>query len=87
MKFNFNEQDILNNQYGYVVRTPILEMLIKNVPEIEVDDLPEHISINKLHFKKKNNVYVPTVEYTNSNGKKVELELPVYKENTEGTTK
>ena len=50
MKFNFNEQDILNKQYGYVVRTPILEMLIKNVPEIEVDDLPEHISIDKLHF-------------------------------------
>ena len=87
MKFNFNEQDILNKQYGYVVRTPILEMLIKNVPEIEVDDLPEHISIDKLHFKKKNNVYVPTIEYTNSNGEKSELELPVYKENTEGTTK
>ena len=87
MKFNFNEQDILNNQYGYVVRTPILEMLIKNVPEIEVDDLPEHISIDKLHFKKKNNVYVPTVEYTNSNGKKAEFELTLYEENTEGTTK
>ena len=87
MKFNFNEQDILNNQYGYVVRTPILEMLIKNVPEIEVDDLPEHISIDKLHFKKKDNIYVPTIEYTNSNGEKVELELPVYKENTEGATK
>ena len=87
MKFNFNEQDILNKQYGYVVRTPILEMLIKNVSEIEVDDLPEHISIDKLHFKKKNNVYVPTVEYTNSNGKKAELELTLYEENTEGTTK
>lgn len=87
MKFNFNEQDILNKQYGYVVRTPILEMLIKNVPEIEVDDLPEHISIDKLHFKKKNNVYVPTVEYTNSKGKKAELELTLYEENTEGTTK
>ena len=87
MKFNFNEQDILNNQYGYVVRTPILEMLIKNVPEIEVDDLPEHISIDKLHFKKKDNIYVPTIEYTNSTGEKAELELPVYKENTEGTTK
>ena len=87
MKFNFNEQDILNKQHGYVVRTPILEMLIKNVPEIEVDDLPEHISIDKLHFKKKNNVYVPTVEYTNSNGKKAELELKLYEENTEGTTK
>ena len=87
MKFNFNEQDILNNQYGYVVRTPILEMLIENVPEIEVDDLPEHISIDKLHFKKKDNIYVPTIEYTNSNGEKVELELPVYKENTEGATK
>ena len=87
MKFNFNEQDILNKQYGYVVRTPILEMLIKNVPEIEIDDLPEHISIDKLHFKKKNNVYVPTVEYTNSSGKKAELELKLYEENTEGTTK
>ena len=87
MKFNFNEQDILNKQYGYVVRTPILEMLIKNVPEIEVDDLPEHISIDKLHFKKKDNIYVSTIEYTNSNGEKAELELPVYKENTEGTTK
>lgn len=87
MKFNFNEQDILNNQYGYVVRTPILEMLIKNVPEIEVDDLPEHISIDKLHFKKKDNIYVPTIEYTNSKGKKAELELPVYKENTEDATK
>ena len=87
MKFNFNEQDILNKQYGYVVRTPILEMLIKNVPEIEVDDLPEHISIDKLHFKKKNNVYVPIVEYTNSNGEKAELELQVYKENTEDTAK
>ena len=87
MKFNFNEQDILNKQYGYVVRTPILEMLIKNVPEIEVDDLPEHISIDKLHFKKKDNIYVPTIEYTNSNGEKSELELQVYKENTEGTTK
>ena len=87
MKFNFNEQDILNNQYGYVVRTPILEMLIKNVPEIEVDDLPEHISIDKLHFKKKNNVYVPIVEYTNSMGEKAELELTLYEENTEGTTK
>ena len=87
MKFNFNEQDILNKQYGYVVRTPILEMLIKNVPEIEVDDLPEHISIDKLHFKKKNSIYVPTVEYTNASGEKAELELQVYKENTEGTTK
>lgn len=87
MKFNFNEQDILNKQYGYVVRTPILEMLIKNVPEIEVDDLPEHISIDKLHFKKKNNVYVPTIEYTNPSGEKAELELPVYKENTEDATK
>ena len=87
MKFNFNEQDILNNQYGYVVRTTILEMLIKNVPEIEVDDLPEHISIDRLHFKKKDNIYVPTIEYTNANGEKAELELPVYKENTEGTTK
>ena len=87
MKFNFNEQDILNKQYGYVVRTPILEMLIKNVPEIEVDDLPEHISIDKLHFKKKDNVYVPTIEYTNPNGEKAELELPIYKENTEVTSK
>ena len=87
MKFNFNEQDILNKQYGYVVRTPILEMLIKNVPEIEVDDLPEHISIDKLHFKKKDNIYVPTIEYTSANGEKAELELPVYKENTEGATK
>ena len=87
MNFNFTEQDILNNQYGYVVRTPILEMLIKNVPEIEVDDLPEHISIDKLHFKKKNNVYVPTIEYTSSSGEKAELELQVYKESTEGTTK
>ena len=87
MKFNFNEQDILNNQYGYVVRTTILEMLIKNVPEIEVDDLPEHISIDKLYFKKKDNIYVPTIEYTNANGEKAELELPVYKENTEGATK
>lgn len=86
MKFNFNEQDILNKQYGYVVRTPILEMLIKNVPEIEVDDLPEHISIDKLHFKKKDNIYVPTIEYTNTNGEKAELELPVYKESTGGTT-
>lgn len=84
MKFNFNEQDILNNQYGYVVRTPILEMLIKNVPEIEIDGLPEHISIDRLHFKKKDNIYVPTIEYTSSTGEKVELELPVYKENTEG---
>ena len=87
MKFNFNEQDILNKQYGYVVRTPILEMLIKNVPEIEVDDLPEHISIDKLHFKKKENIYVPTIEYTNANGEKAELELQVCKENTEGATK
>ena len=87
MKFNFNEQDILNKQYGYVVRTPILEMLIKNVPEIEVDDLPEHISIDKLHFKKKNNVYVPTVEYTSTTGEKAEFELTLYEENTEGTTK
>ena len=87
MKFNFNEQDILNNQYGYVVRTPILEMLIKNVPEIEVDDLPEHISIDKLHFKKKDNVYVPTVEYTSKTGEKAEFELTLYEENTEDTTK
>lgn len=87
MKFNFNEQDILNNQYGYVIHTPILEMLIKNVPEIEVDDLPEHNSIDKLHFKKKDNIYVPTIEYTNSSGEKAEFELPVYKENTEGATK
>ena len=87
MKFNFNEQDILNNQHGYVVRTPILEMLIKNVPEIEVDDLPKHISIDRLHFKKKNNVYVPTVEYTSTTGEKAELELKLYEENTEGTTK
>ena len=87
MKFNFNEQDILNNQYGCVVRTPILEMLIKNVPEVEVDDLPEHISIDKLHFKKKNNVYVPTVEYTSKTGEKAEFELTLYEENTEETTK
>ena len=87
MKFNFSEQDVLNKQYGYVVRTPILEILIKNVPEIEVDDLPEHISIDKLHFKKKDNIYVPTIEYTNVTGEKAELELPVYKENTEGATK
>ena len=87
MKFNFNEQDILNKQYGYVVRTPILEMLIKNVPEIEVDDLPEHISIDKLHFKKKDNIYVPTIEYTSATGEKAELELQVYKENTEDTAK
>ena len=66
MKFNFNEQDILNNQYGYVVRTPILEMLIKNVPEIEIDNLPEHISIDRLHFKMKDGVYVPTIEYRKS---------------------
>lgn len=85
MKFNFNEQDILNNQYGYVVHTPILEMLIKNVPEIEVDDLPEHISIEKLHFKKKDNIYVPTIEYTKSTGEKAELELQVYKENAGGS--
>ena len=84
MNFNFNEQDILNKQYGYVVRTPILEMLIKNVPEIEIDDLPEHISIDKLRFKKKDNIYAPTIEYTKSTGEKAELELPVYKENTEG---
>lgn len=87
MKFNFNEQDILNNQYGYAVRTPILEMLIKNVPVVEVDDLPEHISIDKLHFKKKNNVYVPTVEYTSKTGEKAEFELTLYEENTEETTK
>ena len=87
MKFNFNEQDILNKQYGYIVRTPILEKLIKNVPEIEVDDLPEHISIDKLHFKKKSNIYVPTIEYTNSSGEKAELELTLYEENTEGATK
>ena len=87
MKFNFNEQDILNKQYGYVVRTPILEMLINNVPEIEVDDLPEHISIHKLHSKTQNNVYIPIVEYTNSIGEKAELELTLYEENTEGTTK
>ena len=86
MKFNFNEQDILNKQYGYVVRTPILEMLIKNVPEVEIDDLPEHISIDKLHFKKKDNIYVPTIECTKSTGEKVELELTLYKENTGGTT-
>lgn len=86
MKFNFKEQDILNNQYGYVVRTPILEMLIRNIPEVEIDELPEHISIDKLHFKKKDSVYVPTIEYTNANGEKVELELTLYKDNTEGTT-
>lgn len=86
MKFNFNEQDILNKQYGYVVRTPILEMLIKNVPEIEVDNLPEHISIDKLHFKKKDNIYVPTIEYTKLTGEKAELELTLYKDNTEGKT-
>lgn len=84
MNFNFNEQDILNNQYGYVVRTPILEMLIENIPEVEIDDLPEHISIDKLHFKKKDNIYVPTIEYTKSTGEKAELELTLYKENTEG---
>lgn len=84
MKFNFNEQDVLNNQYGYVVRTPILEMLIENIPEVEIDDLPEHISIDKLHFKKKDNIYVPTIEYTKSTGEKAELELTLYKENTEG---
>ena len=56
-------------------------MLIKNVPEIEVDDLPEHISIDKLHFKKKNNVYVPTVEYTSKTGEKAEFELTLYSEN------
>lgn len=86
MKLNFSEQDILKKQYGYVVRTPILEMLIKNVPEIEIDGLPEHISIDRLHFKKKNNIYVPTIEYTTQTGKKVELELTLYKDNTEGTT-
>lgn len=87
MKFNFSEQDILNRQYGYVVRTPILEMLIKNVPEVEIDGLPEHISVDRLHFKMKDNIYVPTIEYTTSNGKKAELELTLYKDNTEGTTK
>lgn len=86
MKFNFKEQDILNNQYGYVVRTPILEMLIKNIPEVEIDELPEHISIDKLHFKKKDSVYVPTIEYTNAKGEKAELELTLYKDNTEGKT-
>lgn len=86
MKFNFKEQDILNNQYGYVVRTPILEMLIKNIPEVEIDELPEHISIDKLHFKKKDSVYVPTIEYTNAKGEKAELELALYKDNTEGKT-
>ena len=86
MKFNFNEQDILNKQYGYVVRTPILEMLIKNIPEVEIDELPDHISIDRLHFKKKDNIYVPTIEYTKPTGEKAELELPVYKENTEGKT-
>lgn len=84
MKLNFSEQDILNKQYGYVVRTPILEMLIKNIPEVEIDDLPEHISIDKLHFKKKDNVYVPTIEYTKPAGEKAELELTLYKDNTEG---
>lgn len=87
MKFNFSEQDILNKQYGYAVRTPILEMLIKNIPEVEIDDLPEHISIDRLHFKKKDTIYVPTIEYTKSTGEKAELELTLYKENTEGTTK
>lgn len=86
MKFNFKEQDILNNQYGYVIRTPILEMLIKNIPELEIDELPEHISIDKLHFKKKDSVYVPTIEYTNAKGEKAELELTLYKDNTEGKT-
>lgn len=87
MKFNFSEQDILNRQYGYVVRTPILEMLIKNVPEVEIDGLPEHISVDRLHFKMKDNIYVPTIEYTTLSGKKAELELTLYKDNTEGTTK
>lgn len=87
MKFNFSEQDILNKQYGYVIRTPILEMLIKNVPELEIDGLPEHISVDRLHFKMKDNIYVPTIEYTTSSGKKAELELALYKDNTEGTTK
>lgn len=87
MKFNFSEQDILNRQYGYVVRTPILEMLIKNVPEVEIDGLPEHISVDRLHFKMKDNIYVPTIEYTTSSGKKAELELTLYKDNTEGATK
>ena len=86
MKLDFNEQDILNKQYGYVVRTPILEMLIKNIPEVEIDELPDHISIDRLHFKKKDNIYVPTIEYTKPTGEKAELELPVYKENTEGKT-
>ena len=86
MKLNFSEQDILKKQYGYVVHTPILEMLIKNVPEVEIDGLPEHISIDRLHFKMKDGVYVPTIEYTNTNGEKTELELPVYKESTGGTT-
>lgn len=87
MKFNFSEQDILNRQYGYVVRTPILEMLIKNVPEVEIDGLPEHISVDRLHFKMKDSVYVPTVEYTTPGGEKAELELMLYKDNTGGTTK
>lgn len=86
MKINFSEQDILKKQYGYVIRTPILEMLIKNVPEVEIDDLPEHISIDRLHFKKKNHIYVPTIEYTTQTGEKAELELTLYKDNTEGTT-
>lgn len=87
MKLNFSEQDILKKQYGYVVRTPILEMLIKNIPEVEIDGLPDHISIDKLHFKKKDDVYVPTIEYTNTKGEKAEVELTFYKNNTEGATK
>lgn len=85
MKLNFSEQDIIKKQYSYVVHTPILEMLIKNVPEVEIDGLPEHSSIDRLHFKKKDSVYVPTVEYTAPNGKKAELELMLYKDKTEGT--
>lgn len=86
MKLNFSEQDILKKQYGYVVHTPILEMLIKNVPEVEIDGLPEHSSIDRLHFKMKDGVYVPTVEYTTPGGEKAELELMLYKDKTEGTT-
>lgn len=86
MKLNFSEQDILKKQYGYVVHTPILEMLIKNVPEVEIDGLPEHVSIDRLHFKMKDNVYVPTIEYTTPVGEKAELELTLYKDNTGGAT-
>ena len=60
-------------------------MLIKNVPEVEIDGLPEHSSIDRLHFKKKDSVYVPTVEYTTPGGEKAELELMLYKDKTEGT--